>query len=158
VAASRRPSLLCPPCSGVNNNRTTMTVTPSGGAATTTTYCYDKADRLLATAVTGADAGASPIAAGIPATGLAYDVHGNTSTLVDQTLAYDATDQHVQTTLVDGTVNDCRDGSAGATNRRDGNTVADANRRAADDQSIRTTKSIQQTERDRPAYWGGYGL
>lgn len=88
---------------GLNNNRTSMTITPTGGTPATTTYCYDKGDRLLATTVTGADAGANPVGAGIPAAGLAYDVHGNTTKLVDQTLGYDATDQHVTTTLTDGT-------------------------------------------------------
>lgn len=76
------------------------------GAPITTTYCYDRTDRLLSTAVTGvpAEPGLSPVSSGIPATQLAYDAHGNTTTLADQTLGYDVADQHVKTTLTDGTV------------------------------------------------------
>ena len=33
---------------------------------------------------------------------LAYDAHGNTTRLADETLAYDGQDRHVQTTLDDG--------------------------------------------------------
>ncbi|MEQ1736974.1 MAG: hypothetical protein ABL886_11305, partial [Rhodoglobus sp.] len=32
-----------------------------------------------------------------------YDTHGNTTTLADQTLAYDVADRHMKTTLSDGT-------------------------------------------------------
>ena len=35
---------------------------------------------------------------------LAYDAHGNTTVLADQVLGYDVADQHVKTTLADGTV------------------------------------------------------
>lgn len=45
----------------------------------------------------------SPVATGIPAAGLAYDSHGNTTKLADQTLTYDVSDQHLSTLLSDGT-------------------------------------------------------
>ncbi|KRC58605.1 hypothetical protein ASE14_18800 [Agromyces sp. Root81] len=91
---------------GLNGNRTSSTDLPDGGSPVTTTYCYDQTDRLTSTAVTGTPAGPglSPVAAGIPAAQLAYDAHGNTTTLADQTLGYDASDQHVKTALTDGTV------------------------------------------------------
>ncbi|KRC58606.1 hypothetical protein ASE14_18805 [Agromyces sp. Root81] len=73
---------------GLNGNRTSSTDLPDGASPVTTTYCYDQTDRLTSTAVTGAPAGPglSPVAAGIPAAQLAYDAHGNTTTLADQTL------------------------------------------------------------------------
>ena len=40
----------------------------------------------------------------IPASQLGYDAHGNTTTLSDQALGYDVSDQHVKTTLTDGSV------------------------------------------------------
>ncbi|MFB9960382.1 PA14 domain-containing protein [Agromyces bracchium] len=89
---------------GLNNNRTSMTITPTSGTPTTTSYCYDQGDRLLGTTVTpAAVVDANPVAAGLTASELAYDVHGNTSLLADQELGYDATDQHTTTTLTDGT-------------------------------------------------------
>jgi hypothetical protein len=39
-----------------------------------------------------------------PLPSLAYDAHGNTTKIADQTLAYDVADQHSTTTLADGTV------------------------------------------------------
>ena len=45
----------------------------------------------------------SPVSAAIPADQLKYDAHGNTTTLADQTLGYDVSDQHVKTALSDGT-------------------------------------------------------
>ncbi|WP_168186179.1 RHS repeat-associated core domain-containing protein [Agromyces badenianii] len=91
---------------GLNGNRTSSTDLPDGGTPVTTSYCYDQTDRLTSTAVAGAPAGPglSPVAAGIPAAQLAYDAHGNTTTLADQTLGYDVSDQHVKTALTDGTV------------------------------------------------------
>ncbi|SIN72245.1 RHS repeat-associated core domain-containing protein [Agromyces cerinus] len=87
-------------------NRTSFTDLPDGGTPVTTAYCYDHTDRLTSTAVTGTPAGPglSPVAAGIPAAQLGYDAHGNTTTLADQTLGYDVSDQHVKTALTDGTV------------------------------------------------------
>lgn len=90
---------------GLNGNRTSFTDQPDGSGAVTTSYCYDQADRLTSTTVTGTPAdGVSPVGSAIPASQLAYDAHGNTSTLADQTLGYDVSDQHVMTTLADGTV------------------------------------------------------
>ena len=59
--------------------------------------------------MTGAPSGASPVAGGdLTAAGsipsLAYDEHGNTTVLADQTLTYDGADQHSTTTLADGTL------------------------------------------------------
>jgi large repetitive protein len=100
------PTVGCEPNThaGMNNNRTGATVTHDGAAPIETTYCYDWADRLLSSHVTGTHENASPVTAGIPATGIAYDARGNTTTLVDQTLGYDAADQHIKTELTDGTV------------------------------------------------------
>ena len=72
-------------------------------------YCYDNADRLTATTPTGASGGASPVAGGSlstvgPLPSLVYDAHGNTTRLADQLLGYDVADQHLTTTLDDGTV------------------------------------------------------
>ncbi|MBT2518754.1 hypothetical protein J7E29_15015 [Streptomyces sp. ISL-90] len=90
---------------GLNGNRTSSTDTPTGGTAVTTAYCYDHTDRLTSTTVTGAAVGGglNPVAAGIAASGLGYDAHGNTTKLVDQTLKYDVSDQHLSTALTDGT-------------------------------------------------------
>jgi RHS repeat-associated protein len=87
---------------GANGNRITSSDL-FGGVTASRTYCYDIADRL--TAATGISA-------------LAYDGHGNTSTLADQTLSYDAADQHVKTVLADGTVvTYLRDSSGGVLQR-----------------------------------------
>ena len=88
---------------GLNNNRTASTDQSATGTQTTT-YCYDQADRLTSSGVVGPFSGLNPVSAGIPASAIAYDSHGNTTKLVDQTLAYDVTDRHVGTTLADGTV------------------------------------------------------
>jgi RHS repeat-associated protein len=96
---------------GKNGNRTGFTdaFDPGTGVVTTSVaYCYDHADRLTATTVTGAPSGASPVAGGNltttgPGATLAYDAHGNTITLADQTLTYDVADRHVKTVLADGT-------------------------------------------------------
>lgn len=62
-------------------------------------------DRLTSTTVTGTPAGpgVSPVASAIPASQLVYDAHGNTTKLADQSPGYDVSDQHVKTTLSDGT-------------------------------------------------------
>jgi RHS repeat-associated protein len=52
---------------------------------TPTTYCYDKADRLTST--TEAAVGT-----------IAYDAHGNTTSIFGETHTYDAADRHVSTT------------------------------------------------------------
>lgn len=98
---------------GANGNRTSFTDLKDAGSPTASTasvqYCYDNADRLTATTPTGASAGASAVSGGNlttvgPLPSLAYDVHGNTTKLADQTLAYDVSDNHTTTTLADGTV------------------------------------------------------
>ncbi|MGN6272387.1 MAG: RHS repeat-associated core domain-containing protein [Protaetiibacter sp.] len=102
-----------------NGNRTSFSDTFDAGTPTTVAYCYDAADRLAGTTVTGAPADASPVAAGNltttgPGATLAYDARGNTTVLPDQQLGYDVTNRHISTTLDDGTViNYVRD----ATNR-----------------------------------------
>jgi RHS repeat-associated protein len=100
---------------GLNGNRTGFIDAfddddDPGTAAveTSVAYCYDTADRLTATTVTGAPTGAGPVFGGnLSATGpgatLGYDDHSNTTVLADQTLTYDVTDRHVGTLLADGT-------------------------------------------------------
>ena len=100
---------------GRNGNRMKTTDTIPAGATsatgqamtagtTATGYCYDAADRLLSTTTTAPPGGANPVAAGNLTTAggaaatLAYDTHGNTTRLADQTLVYDAADRHVTTT------------------------------------------------------------
>ena len=77
----------------------------NGATATTASYCYDNADRLTSTATTGT--GLNPVSSGLSTTAtpasLVYDGHGNTTTLADQTLTYDAVDRHMSTVLADGT-------------------------------------------------------
>ena len=96
---------------GANGNRTGFTDLMDAGEATESTtsvqYCYDHADRLTATASTAS--GGSPVMAGSlstagPLPSLAYDAHGNTTRLADQQIAYDVNDNHLATTLDDGTV------------------------------------------------------
>jgi RHS repeat-associated protein len=92
---------------GMNGNRTTFT-DDFDGDVTSVAYCYDAADRLTGTTVTDAPTGASPVAgSNLTVTGpgetLAYDSHGNTTRLADQTLTYDVAGRHVGTVLDDGT-------------------------------------------------------
>jgi RHS repeat-associated protein len=92
---------------GKNGNRTTLT-DDFDGSITSVAYCYDNADRLTGTTVTGEPAGASPVSGGdLTTTGpgetLAYNNHGNATRLADQTLTYDVADRHVKTVLDDGT-------------------------------------------------------
>jgi RHS repeat-associated protein len=86
---------------GEDGDRTSFTDV-HGSVTTSTAYCYDYADRLTATTVTGAVSGAAPVGG----TNLAptYDAHGNTLTLADETLTYDVANQHKKTPLTDGTV------------------------------------------------------
>ncbi|WP_144786146.1 hypothetical protein, partial [Microbacterium sp. BH-3-3-3] len=60
---------------------------------TTTQACYDGADRLLSTAVSGAVSGSSPITDGVGAEEISYDVRGNTTRLSDLQFTYDALNQ-----------------------------------------------------------------
>lgn len=95
---------------GKNGSRTTFADAFFNGTTTTTTsasYCYDNADRLLSTVVTNPPSGASPVSGGPLSTTaspptLAYDSHGNTTTLADQTLIYDVADRHVGTVIDNG--------------------------------------------------------
>jgi large repetitive protein len=91
------------PYAGKNGNRTSMSDVKDAGTAFTTSYCYDGSDRLLSTATVNPPASASPVTAGVAAAALAYDAHGNTTTLADQTMTYDTGDRHLTTTLTDGT-------------------------------------------------------
>jgi RHS repeat-associated protein len=93
---------------GANGNRTGFTDrrTDTAGATVSTAsvqYCYDNADRLTATTPTNASATASPVSGSslTLGTSLAYDVHGNTTKLANQTMTYDVADQHLTTTVVD---------------------------------------------------------
>jgi RHS repeat-associated protein len=97
---------------GRNGNRTGFSDVKDGGTPTAVAYCYDGADRLTSTTVTGAPAGASPVAGGNLTTAgtpggavpsLAYDAHGNTTVLADQVLGYDGADRHLTTRLTEGT-------------------------------------------------------
>jgi len=91
---------------GRSGNRTGFTDTKNGTVVTDVDYCYDWADRLTSTNAT--TTGGNPVlntdlsTVGAPAT-LAYDTHGNTTKLADQTLAYDVADRHMSTVLADGT-------------------------------------------------------
>lgn len=89
---------------GRNGNRVRATDTFDGALVTDIRYCYDAADRLIATtnAVTS-QVGSNPVS-GVTLTAdgeatIAYDRHGNTTRLSDQTLHYDVADRHMQTTL-----------------------------------------------------------
>ncbi|MFS0895231.1 RHS repeat-associated core domain-containing protein [Microbacterium sp. 179-I 3D3 NHS] len=70
---------------------------------TSTAYCYDWADRLLSSTVTGAIPGASSVTDGVAASEIVYDARGNTTRLGDMQFSYDAADRHVGTTYDDGT-------------------------------------------------------
>ena len=97
---------------GKNGNRTQLTDTPTTGAPTVTTYCYDGADRLIATVVTNPGAGGTPLSGTSLSTAagtLAYDARGNTTRLADQTLAYDQANRHTSTTVGSTTVAYTRD-------------------------------------------------
>lgn len=85
---------------GLNGNRTNSSTALNGGTAWATQYCYDNADRLGSDTVTGAAGGAGPVVDGLIGGDLVYDGHGNTTTFADQTLGYDAADQHVSTACV----------------------------------------------------------
>jgi RHS repeat-associated protein len=92
---------------GMDGNRTSYSDVHNGGTPTSVAYCYDNADRLTGTTVTGAPSGANPLfAANLSTTGttpsLAYDVQGNTTSLADETLSYDADGENIGTTQSDG--------------------------------------------------------
>lgn len=94
---------------GADGNRTSYGDTHSG-VTSTINYCYDNADRLTATNLVGLPpTGANPVvgtslaATGAAGATLAYDAHGNTTALADQTLGYDSSDRHASTALPNGT-------------------------------------------------------
>ena len=92
---------------GMSGNRTGLTdVWTAPGQApvtTSTSYCYDWADRLLSSSVTGAIPGATTVADGLAASEIVYDVQGNTVRLGDMQFSYDAANRHIGTTYDDGT-------------------------------------------------------
>jgi RHS repeat-associated protein len=92
---------------GKNGNRTGYSDVHNGGTPMTVSYCYDHADRLTSTSVTNPPSGGGPVAWGNLTTAggsptLAYDSHGNTTKLGNQTISYDGADRHVGTVVVDG--------------------------------------------------------
>src|SRR5690606_8496552 len=80
---------------GKNGNRTRLVSTFQSGTPEVTDYCYDHADRLTSTTVSSAPGGANPVTTGLGSTDLAYDAHGNTTALADQTLIYEVQDRHM---------------------------------------------------------------
>ena len=115
--AANSPCLTVPGAvagAGRNGNRVQTTDSLDGGTPRVMTSCYDAADRLVATAVSGAPADTDPVTKStLSTTGtaptLAYDVHGSTTRLADQTMTYDATDRHVSTVVGTTTVTYLRD-------------------------------------------------
>jgi RHS repeat-associated protein len=100
------------PTAGKNTNRTSMTVTPTGGSATTTSYCYDNADRITSST----DSAVSTVA---------YDAHGNTTSIFGETHTYDIADRHMTTTRAGATVSYLRDATDRIVERKlNGTTVA----------------------------------
>lgn len=85
------PSCTLAPQSGRNTNRTSMS-----DNGVTTTSCYDAADKLVSTT----DAAFTTIA---------YDTHGNTTTLGADALSYDGAGRHTQTVTGTTTVTYVRD-------------------------------------------------
>ena len=94
------------PTAGANTNRTSQAV--EGGA--TTTYCYDRADRLTSTTDTAVGT-------------IAYDAHGNTTSIFGETHTYDAADRHLSTTKAGTTVTYTRDATDRIVERKVGTTV-----------------------------------
>lgn len=92
---------------GLNGNRMAYTDAHTVAGVTsvsTTRYCYDRADRLLGSYVTGdLIPEANPVADGLAPSELAYDSHGNTTKLADQTLVFDKANRHLSTTIGTGT-------------------------------------------------------
>ncbi len=105
---------------GNNGNRVSQSdvyTAPGSSSPTSTTtigYCYDNADRMTSTTVSGAPAGAeSVLGVNLVSTGatpnLVYDARGNTTTLADQTIGYDQSDRHISTTTAGTKVSYLRD-------------------------------------------------
>ncbi|WP_292710650.1 PA14 domain-containing protein [Microbacterium sp. 67-17] len=92
---------------GLSGNRTGFTdayTAPGTSTAVTSSaaYCYDWADRLTSTTVTGTLTGAFGVTDGLGAAEIAYDTRGNTVTLGDMQLGYDNANRHTGTTYADG--------------------------------------------------------
>ncbi|KTS62630.1 hypothetical protein NS206_09900 [Microbacterium testaceum] len=108
---------------GASGNRTRSVdryTAPGSSAAlvSTTEYCYDWADRLLSTSVSGAVPGASSVSDGLSSGELAYDARGNTTRLADLSISYDADNRHVATSTAAGSrVSLVRDGSGRVVSR-----------------------------------------
>jgi RHS repeat-associated protein len=90
---------------GANTNRTSMT-----DNATSATYCYDAADKLTSTTDTRYPT-------------IAYDAHGNTTTLGSQTMKYDGADRHLETVAGGSTVRYTRDAAGRIIERKVNGTV-----------------------------------
>jgi len=93
---------------GASGNRTGYTdiYTAAGTSTPVTTnaqYCYDWADRLTSSSVSGAPAGSGAMGDGLTPSEIAYDAHGNTTRIADASLSYDANNRHVGTAYDDGT-------------------------------------------------------
>ena len=92
---------------GLSGNRTGYTDAYTAPGTTTavttqTSYCYDWADRLTSTTVTGAPTGASGVTDGLGAGEIVYDTRGNTTVLGDMQLGYDSANRHTATIYADG--------------------------------------------------------
>jgi len=88
---------------GADGNRTTVTDTPTSGTAMKTVSCYDWADRLTSTAVTGPVAGATPVTGtSLSASTLVYDGDGNTTRLADESFVWDGAGRRVSVAAGDG--------------------------------------------------------
>lgn len=94
---------------GRSGNRTGFTDTKDGVVVTDVDYCYDYADRLTSTTPGVAQPGANPVLGSLlsttaPNASIVYDSHGNTTTLGNQVMVFDAANRHMKTTVTDGGV------------------------------------------------------
>jgi len=92
---------------GMNGKRTRFMDVKDGVLVADVRYCYDWADRL--TSSIPLVPGGNPVLGTVLSTAgttptLAYDGHGNTTRLADQSMTYDLADRHLSTTQTDGTV------------------------------------------------------
>jgi len=92
---------------GNDGDRTSMADSLDGAPAQITAYCYDYQDRLVGTTVANAPAGADLLAAtslstSAPGATLAYDSHGDTTTLGTETLTWDQDGMLVSSSTVGG--------------------------------------------------------
>ncbi|MEZ3155338.1 PA14 domain-containing protein [Microbacterium sp. BWR-S6Y] len=108
---------------GASGNRTRFVDAYSAPGAsspwvTTTQYCYDAADRVLASYVSNPVPGASQIVDGFNTDEISYDVRGNTTRLSNLLLSFDAENRHVGTRTYAGSlVSVVRDGSGRVVSR-----------------------------------------